>query len=85
MADAGHRSREHLPQVLGAAVDVAAHVVGVVLLQAGRRQDAAGQDHVPEAGREALDLGLDPLPHVERGAVRDVAVGPGRVPGRGSP
>ena len=39
----------------------------------------AGDDPVAESGREALDLRLDPLGHVARPAVRDVAVRPRRL------
>ena len=37
----------------------------------------AGEDAVAEAGREALDLGLDPGRHVHGGSRRHVAIGPG--------
>ena len=59
------------------AVDVAADVVRVVRLHRGRPVRRAGQDPVAEPGREALDLGLDPVGHVDRRAGRDVAVRPG--------
>ena len=57
----GHRAGEQLAQVLGAAVDVAADVVGVVGLEVRRCHDVPRQDEVAEAGGEPLDLGLDPI------------------------
>ena len=68
-----------------AARDVAADVGRVVRLEPRRPGDVAGQHEVAEARREALDLGLDALGHVDGRAVGHVAVGPQRVlPGRGA-
>ena len=71
---------EELRQGRRAAVDVAADVVRVVALHRRRAERRAREDPLAEAGREALDLRLDPLRHVDARAVRDVAVRPGRVP-----
>jgi len=76
----GDRPGEELAEILEAAVDVAADIVRVVGLDLGRQADGPGEDRIPEAGREPLDLGLDPGAHVERGAARDVAVRPAGVP-----
>jgi hypothetical protein len=68
-----------LQEAVRAAGDVAADEVRVVPLELGRVARARGEDAVMEAGREALDLRIDPVAHVERGAVRDMAVRPGSV------
>ena len=75
----GHGPREHLAQVLHAADDVAADVVGVVVREIGGRGRVHGEDRVAEARGKALDLVEDGAGHVDRGAVGDVAVGPERV------
>src|SRR4029079_16815578 len=50
--------------------------VRVVRLELRGAKRRAGDDPVAEARREALDLLFDPLRHVERRAVRNVAVRP---------
>src|SRR5215208_151137 len=70
---------EELPQVHRPSDDVAADEVGVPPFEVGRSCGALGQDEIPEARCEALNLSLDPLRHVEGRAVRDVAVGPDGV------
>src|SRR5262245_2052460 len=45
-----------------------------------RRNHVARQDAVAEPRREALDLSLDALGHVDAGAVGNVTVRPARVP-----
>ena len=74
------RPEEQLPQRHLAAVDVAADQVR----RCGARSRAGpivwrADDPVAEARREPLDLGLDPLGHVDGAAVRNVAVAPGDV------
>src|SRR6266542_2112982 len=81
--DARGRPGDQLPKGLRAPRDVPAHVVLVVAFDVPRKPDGPGQDAVPKSGGEPLDLTLDPLPHVDRGAVRDVTVRPGRVAARG--
>ena len=76
---ARRRAREQLPQVGGAAVDVAADVVRVVRLQLAGPMTCRARMRSRKPGREALDLRLDRLGHVDGRAVRDVAVGPQRV------
>ena len=61
------------------AADRAADVVRVVAFEIGRGHRCARQDEVAEAGREALELRLDARGHVDAGAARHVAVGPGGV------
>ena len=70
---------EELAQVLDPAVDVAADVIGVVLLERRWCHDVAGQDAVAKAGSKTLDLGLDAGCHVVRRPMGHVAVGPGGV------
>src|SRR6185369_2492762 len=70
------RTREDLAEVVGASGDVAADVVLVVPFEIGGSEDAAREDPLAEARREALDLRFDAIGHVVRAAVRDVAVGP---------
>ena len=74
------RPEDHLAERGGTGIDVAADVARVVLLGRHGREGRARQDQVAEAGREPLDLRLDPLGHVHRRTVGDVAVGPQRVP-----
>src|SRR5205823_3378727 len=50
----------------------------------GRAHDRARENAVAKPRREALDLRLHPFSHVERGAIRDVAVRPHGVLARGS-
>src|SRR5690349_14572623 len=57
---------DELAQVSTAAVYVAAHVVGVVALDVGGAHRVAGDDPITEPRCEALDLGLDPVGHVDR-------------------
>jgi hypothetical protein len=79
------RPEHGLQHGLHADRDVAAHVVRVVRLLVGGGADGAGQDQVAEAGREPLDLRLDPAGHVHVGAGRHVRVGPqGVAAGRGA-
>src|SRR5690606_27405328 len=83
--DPGDRTVKVLQQVLGAAVDVAADIVGIVAGQLGRRIGVAGQNGVAKAGSVALDLCFDGRRHVGGRAVGHVAVSPGDVPpGRGA-
>src|SRR5919204_5108015 len=74
-----HRTEEELTQVHDAAVEVAADEVAIVHLELDGPHGVTREDPLAEAGSEALDLRLDPLRHVDGGAVRDVAVRPGRV------
>ena len=48
-------------QLGGAAIDGAAHEVGVAGLQLPQTQDAAGQDPVAEARRQVFEAGLHPV------------------------
>src|SRR6266487_1429906 len=73
------RPCEQLPEILHATGDIAANIVGVVLLHRRRPKHAARQHAIAKAWRETLDLLLDPLGHVECRAVRNMAVGPGGV------
>ena len=82
---ADRRPRPELADVLDPGVDVAAYVVLVVALEVDRVHGVTGQDQVPEARREPLDLGLDALRHVHRRAGWHVAIGPhGVLPGGGA-
>ena len=73
------RAEQRLAQRPGPAVDVPAHVVGVVLVQVGGGAHGPGQDQVAEPGGEPLDLCLDPAGHVGRAARGHVTVAPQRV------
>src|SRR5215207_380708 len=74
--ESGHGPGEELSEIHDAAVDVAAHQVGVESFEVRRSHRVLGQDALLEARGEAFDLGLDPPCHVEGRAVGDVAVGP---------
>ena len=71
-----------MPQVHVATVDVAAHEVGIPLLQLRRTGRTLGEYTLPEAGGEPLDLPLDPIRHVHRRSVRHMAVRPAGVMAR---
>ena len=70
------RPDKELPECVRTPGDVAPDEVGVVVLEVCRRACRACQDTLAEAGREALDLSLDTLAHIERRSVRDMAIGP---------
>ena len=74
-----------LAEVGDAAGDVAADVVGVMVLESGRGEFVAGEDTITEAGRDPLDLSFDAAGHVDRRTVGHVAVGPHRVGALGRP
>src|SRR6266567_8544449 len=59
--------------------DVAADEVRVLAFQVARIPRRAGENTLTEAGREAFDLSLDALAHVERRSVWNMAVHPGGV------
>ncbi len=70
---------------LGAAVDVAADVVGVVIFELAGVAGGAAEDGVAESGGETFDLAFDGVGHIAGGAVGDVGVGPdGVVAGGGA-
>ncbi len=66
---------EELEHVGDAAGDGAAHVVRVHALEVEGRGLVASEDALAEAGREALELALDGVGHVDGGARGDVTVG----------
>src|SRR5215467_6174695 len=78
-AEANDRAGEVLVEILDAAIDVAADVVGVVGLHLDRRQRVARQDALAETRRKALDLRLDARRHVHVRATGHVTVGPDRL------
>jgi hypothetical protein len=67
---------EELSQVGNPTIDVAADVVGVMAFDVGGCHDMTSEDPRREAGGESLDLRLDPLAHVDRRSVGDMAIGP---------
>src|SRR6202011_6423057 len=78
---------EELAQVGDPAIDVAADAVGIVAFEVGRAHDVTSEDTRREAGGESLDLRLDPLAHVHRRSIGDMAISPtdvlaGRSPRR---
>ena len=78
-------AEDELARCHGSAGEIAAGEVGVPSFELRRGLGATGEYAVAEAGSKALDLGLDGLGSVERGAVGDVAVAPGGVAaGRGT-
>ena len=58
------------------AGDVAADVVGVVVLKTMRGRDVAGEDNVTETRCEAFNLLLDQLGRVAVISVRHVGISP---------
>src|SRR5215213_2201839 len=80
----GDRTGEDLGKIHAATVDVSADQVGVSTLERSGRKRASRQDAIAEPGRKALHLALDSIGRVDGRAVRQVAIGPGRVPPFGS-
>lgn len=86
-AERQHGPAHELPQILAAAADVAAHVVGVVAFEIGRAAAVAGEDALSKPGREGLYVRFDGFAHLVRIdplAHRHVAIGPGCVNARGA-
>src|SRR5689334_12426905 len=76
---AGGRAREELPDVHHPPSDVAPDKILIVPLEIPRIHGASREDPVAKPGREPLQLRLDPLGHVKRGAIGHVTVGPRRL------
>src|ERR1035438_5176006 len=77
-------AEEELADIERAAIEIAADEVGIVVFHGGGAENVAAQDALPEAGGEALHLGLNGIGHVRRGRVGQVAVGPGGMLSLGS-
>ena len=80
---APRRAEQELPKIHGPTSDISSHEIGIHLLESCGRKDPTCHDAVLESGCEALNLALKSAEHVERGAVRDVAVSPGGMPAFG--
>src|SRR6266568_6767282 len=70
------RTCEELPEILHPAIDIATNVIRIILLKLKRVRDMPSQDAITEARRKALNLSFDPLRHVERRTVRNMAIRP---------
>src|SRR5262245_60274287 len=68
-----------LSQVLNAAANIAADVIGIVFFEIRRRHDMSMQDAITESGRETLDLRLDAISHVDLRIARHMTVSPSRM------
>ena len=68
-----------MAQVRQAAINVSSDKVGIFFLQQLWSADASGQDTVPEAWREPLDLIFNLLRHINVARMRHVAISPGDV------
>src|SRR5260221_14113047 len=79
LPEPGHRPGEVLPYVLDAAIDVSTNIIRVIPLQFDRVKYMACQYEIAEARREAFDLRLYALGHIEGRPTGDVTVGPKRV------
>src|SRR5215831_9755986 len=71
--------KDKLAQNVCAARNVSPNKIGVVLLQVPRIKRMARQNAFAKSWREALNLSLDCLSHVDSGRVRHVTIGPGRM------
>jgi hypothetical protein len=74
-------TEEKLPNVHRAAGEITADQIVVPVLKRGGRGDGTRDDALAEARSEPFDLSLDWLEAISTAAVRDVAIGPGRMPG----
>src|SRR5437763_16173989 len=72
-------SRNQLPKICRAAVDVAACEIRIRFLEIRRGHLMTRKNTIAKSGSEALDLRLDRVRHVDLGAERDVAVTPKRM------
>src|SRR5262245_1266812 len=77
--EADRGAEKGLKEGHGAAGDVAADVVGVVMLDGGGVQLAAGEDAIAEAGGETLNLVLDRVSHIDGRGGGHMAIGPAGV------
>src|SRR5262245_58506549 len=78
-SEARDRPSVKLGEVSGTTCDVAADKVGVAALQIRGRHDTRFLDAVAKPRSVSLDLSLDPFAHVDRRAVRHVAIRPKRM------
>src|SRR5262245_31901667 len=74
-----HRTCEQMPEIVGAAADVAAEEIGVRLPHFASARGVASQDAIAKARCEALNLTLDRFSHVAHRPVWDVTIGPERL------
>src|SRR5262249_51230968 len=75
----GRRPQKQLAQEECAPGNVAANVVGIVLLEFGRPLDGPGRNTVTKPGRKPLYLALNCLNHASPETLGHVAIGPARV------
>ncbi len=73
------RTKQELPDIQGAASNIASNEIGIHCFECGRRENPPRQHRVSKPRRETLNLTLQPRKHVQVRSVRDVAVGPGNV------
>src|SRR2546421_9793279 len=74
-----NRSRDELPQIRGAAVNVAAREIRIQFFQIGRAHFVARQNAIAETGSEPLDLRFDFVGDVDLRSEWHVRIGPKRV------
>ena len=68
-----------MPQILHAAVDVAADIVRVIARHLRGRKGVPRHNTVTKPRRKPFDLRLNARRHIQRRTVRRVAVAPGRM------
>src|SRR5262245_32718647 len=68
-----------MPEVVGAAADVAAEQIGVRLPHFASAHGVASEDTIAKARRETLDLALDRFSHAALRTVWNVTIGPERL------
>ena len=74
-----NRSRDELPQIRGAAVNVATREIRIRFFQIGRAHFVARQNAIAEVGSEPLDLRFDFVGDVDLRGEWHVRIGPKRV------
>src|SRR5438067_5037808 len=72
-------SRNQLPKICRAAVDVAACEIRIRFLEIRRGHFVTRKNTIAKSRSEALDLRLDRARHVDLAAKRDVAISPKRM------
>src|SRR5437763_15913233 len=72
-------SRNQLPKICRAAVDVAACEIRIRFLEIRRGHFVTRKNAIAKSRSEALDLRLDRARHVDLAAKRDVAISPKRM------
>ena len=76
-------AKQKLSQIHRAATHVSTNQICIHRFQRRGQEYPACENAIAESRCEAFDLALKPAQHIERGAIRNVTVGPCRMPAVG--